>query len=77
MYRHVISACYDRKIRIWNIENVSKETWPDGQPKEVIALEGHAAVPTCVKWSPGAAMMASGCTSLALWIPETHEERVC
>lgn len=40
--KYVLSSCYDRKIRIWNIETIQNQELIDPEPKEVIALEGHS-----------------------------------
>lgn len=37
--------------------------------------KGHAGIPTCVKWAPTKAIVASACTAVALWIPNFDRDR--
>jgi len=56
----VYSGSEDGCIYVWNAKADSAPT----------VLQGHGAPVTCVKWNPKKMMMASACSSLALWIPE-------
>lgn len=57
---YIVSGCWDRNIRVWNVA---------GGP-EVAVWSGHAGIPTCLRWSPHKMMMASACQALAFWIPD-------
>lgn len=58
--KYVLQGCAsDNSVRVWAV--------PSGT--EVASLTGHAAAPTCVKWAPRRALVASACHALVLWIP--------
>ncbi|KAK9813206.1 hypothetical protein WJX72_010567 [[Myrmecia] bisecta] len=59
--QYVLSGCEDRCIRAWSTLT--------GQ--EVAAWKGHAGVPTSIKWAPRRMLVASACSALALWVPNT------
>ncbi|GMH41127.1 hypothetical protein BSKO_09037 [Bryopsis sp. KO-2023] len=58
--KYVVSGCHDRKIRVWSCKS----------GLEVAAWEGHAGVPTTLKWSLTRCLVASACSALAFWIPD-------
>ncbi len=62
---------YVRGIIVGNIgsEDGTIHAWQTTSGQEVAVWNGHPAPVGVVQWSPKAMMVASGCSSLALWIP--------
>jgi len=52
-------GCDDRAVRVWSTAT--------GQ--EVAALQGHAGVPSVLKWAPRRLLLASACNALTMWVP--------
>lgn len=58
--QYIFLGGQDRALHVWNID----------ANLEVCRWTGHAAVPTCVKFAPRRAMVASACWGLAMWVPD-------
>jgi len=57
--QYVLSGSEDGVVYAWN-------TLEGGTPHKLI---GHQSVVQCVRWNPKKMMLASGCCSLAFWLP--------
>lgn len=57
-----LAGCEDKSIRIYHTVG----------GHEVCKWEGHAGLPTCLKWAPRRQLVASACSALVLHLPSAH-----
>jgi histone-binding protein RBBP4 len=76
---HFASASEDRRIHIWNLDNIGAEQTPDdaedGPPELMFVHGGHTSNPSDLSWSPIAKWFLASTSEdnvLQIWEPGRH-----
>jgi len=60
----------DSKYVLAGSEDGSVYCWSCSDNSAPVILSGHGASVSCVQWNPKKMMMASACSTLAMWVPQ-------